>query len=685
MESNQIVSKTPKKVFVTGASGMLGSTLYKVFTGAGVEVISTDIIPLDPWTHYLDVRDRVRVRELILRYQPEAVLNLAALTDLEYCEANPQEAFYTNGVGAENTALVCCELDIPLVHISTAGVFDGTKQSAYTEEDSPNPINVYGRSKYEAEKIVAAITSKHFIFRAGWMMGGVERDKKFVKKIMNQINAGKKVLHVVTDKMGCPTSTLDLSRAILSMLSTEDYGLYHMVAEGNCSRYDVALKIVDVLKLKGITVQEATSNSAEVREGLGFTVPRARSEILEDKKIHDKNLKLMRPWDEALTEYLVESFTSAFSNVEMLSANDFEVRKEEAKEVYSRYEPGFGRYEGPIVSLVTTAYNNEKFNEKYFESINKQTYKNIEVIFVDNLSPDGTVESAKKLLKNGKIVSSKINTGCAGGNNLGITEAKGEYVFLFGPDAWMDPYCVEKLVRTAKGHDDTVFAPRQMGYDGTYFISCGIAVDYFGYPARTYSPDGTRLIKPKIFYADGTGTFTKRDNYFKVGLEDEDTFLFHEDVDFSWNCHLVGLKVEPAFDAVLYHYSSASVGVGGFPRPGVVYRTNYNRRFLAERNIIRNILKHWRWYNVAWILPYYLLINLAEMVAMMLVGQFQAIPQTYLKAYLWNFKNFGSTLKRRRLIQRIRTVGDLAIMRKMYLLPHKFLALLELGIPKLVK
>ncbi|MCL5004222.1 MAG: sugar nucleotide-binding protein [Patescibacteria group bacterium] len=681
MDISRPVEVKIKKVFVTGGSGMLGSTLYKVFSRAGVEVVSTDINPLDPWSHYLDVRDRQRVRELILRANPNAVLNLAALTDLEYCEANPQEAFYTNGVGAENVALICRELDIPLVHISTAGVFDGTKQSPYTEEDLPNPINVYGRSKYEAEKTVISLTRKHFIFRAGWMVGGVERDKKFVKKILNQINQGKKVLHVVTDKMGCPTSTTDLSKAILKMLDTSDYGLYHMVSEGNCSRFDVAAKIIDVLKLKGVSIVPHLSGDEEILHGLGFTVARARSEVLENKKVHDRGLKLMRSWDEALTEYLTDNFLNAFSNVELLTTAQLRVRRDESKEVYSRYESDFAWDGRPVVSIVTTAYNNEKFNEKYFESIRSQTYKNIEVIFVDNASMDRTVESAKTLLQNGKVIASKVNTGCAGGNNLGVEEAGGKYIFLFGPDAWMDPNCVENLVKASEGHEDTVFAPRQMAYDGTFFISCGIAVDIFGYPARTYTPDGShRLRRP--FYADGTGTFTTRDNFLKVGLEDEDTFLYHEDVDFSWKCHLVGLKVEPVPQAVLYHFCSAAVGSGGFPESGKVYFTNFNRRFLAERNIIRNIIKNYRWWNVLWVLPFFFLINIFESLALILTGQVAAVWKTYPRAYWWNIANLRSTLRRRQAIQKVRKVGDREILKIMYFLPSKFLGFLEIGVPR---
>ena len=337
---------------------------------------------------------------------------------------------------------------------------------------------------------------------------------------------------------------------------------------------------------------------------------------------------------------------------------------------------------GPLVSIVTPAYNNEKFSEKYFESISNQTYKNIEVIFVDNNSSDGTVESARKLMKNGKILVSKINTGVAGGSNLGVLEASGKYVLLLNSDTWLDSRCVETLVRVAEGGGAPVLAPRQVAYDGSYFISCGIATDIFGYPVRTYTADGSKKLR-RIFYADGAGIFVSRGVYLRVGSLDEESFLYHEDVDFSWKCHLVGLNVEPVFGAVVYHRVSAAVGSGGFPQNGKVYYTGYNRRYLAERNIIRNILKNYSWWNVVWILPYFILVNVFEIIGLTLTGQFTAVYKTYLKAYWWNVTNFNSTWKRRKAIQSIRTIGDGQILKIMYLTPSKLRGFFEIGIPRI--
>jgi len=342
------------------------------------------------------------------------------------------------------------------------------------------------------------------------------------------------------------------------------------------------------------------------------------------------------------------------------------------------------KFKEPLVSIVTTAYKNERFNQKYFDSVNNQSYPNIEVIFVDSLSPDNTVVDAQKRIKRGQVVVSPTNAGCAAGNNLGVLNATGKYIFLLGPDTWTDPKCVELLVKAAEKDDEQIYTARQMTYDGKEFISCGIAADIFGYPARTYSRDGKKRLK-KIFYADGTSVFMKRENYIKIGMMDEVTFLFAEDVDLSWKAHLMGMSVIPVFDSVIYHFSGGSVGIGGYPNSKEKYVTNSNRRFLAERNIIRNILKNYSIWNVWWILLYYFCINIVEAVALVLTGQASSAYNSYFRAYVWNIKNIKSTFSKRKQIQQIRTVGDIEVMKNMYFLPHKILAFLELGVPKVTK
>jgi hypothetical protein len=144
----------------------------------------------------------------------------------------------------------------------------------------------------------------------------------------------------------------------------------------------------------------------------------------------------------------------------------------------------------------------------------------------------------------------------------------------------------------------------------------------------------------------------------------------------------MGMKVIPVYDSVVYHFSGGAVGIGGYPGSKERYVTNSNRRFLAERNIIRNILKNYSPINLLWVLPYYLSINIMEITALVVTGQAISAYRSYIKAYVWNIRNIRNTLEKRSQIQNIRTVSDKKVLQNMYLFPHKFLALLELGIPK---
>jgi dTDP-4-dehydrorhamnose reductase len=281
---------------------MLGTTFFNVFKDR-FTVITTDINPLDNWTDKLDVRDYTEILSKVRKCNPDIVFNFAALTDVEYCETNPKEAFDTNALGAENVAKVCEILDIPMVHISTAGVFDGKKDTPYTESDTPKPVNIYGKAKHQGDLAVEKILNDRcYIFRAGWMMGGFDRDKKFVKKILDQIDSGKKEIFGLVDMFGCPTYTEDFSKGIIKVLEIAKPGLYHMVSEGNCSRYDVAKKIIDFFGFDGVELTKVTGNFFAG----SYYAPRPPFEVIVNEKIHKMGISVMRGWENALESYLSE-------------------------------------------------------------------------------------------------------------------------------------------------------------------------------------------------------------------------------------------------------------------------------------------------------------------------------------------------------------------------------------------
>lgn len=287
------------KVYIAGCGGMLGDAVYKKFNSK-YEVKATDIDVNEDWLSYGDVRDYEEIRKSIVDFKPDLIINLAALTSLEYCEKNPENSWLTNALGPENIGLVANELDIPVVYISTAGIFDG-KQEYYNDFDSPNPLGIYAKSKYDGELFTLRHVRKHYIFRAGWMMGsGVTKDKKFVNKIYKQIKDGKKELFVVDDKLGTPTYTHDFANGIFEITKTELYGLYNQVCKGDCSRYDVAVEFVRLLGLKDkIKVTKVDSDYFKNE----YFAPRPYSEKLVNLKLNSRDINYMSHWKDALSDY----------------------------------------------------------------------------------------------------------------------------------------------------------------------------------------------------------------------------------------------------------------------------------------------------------------------------------------------------------------------------------------------
>lgn len=282
---------------------MLGEAVYEYFSERA-NVFASDIDQNTDWLNYADVRDYHDMQKSIAAFGPDLIINLAALTDLEYCEKNPDNAWATNALGAENLALIASQHDVPLVYISTAGIVDG-KQDVYNDFDAPNPLSIYAKAKYHGEVFVQNFHRKHFVFRAGWMMGGgPEKDKKFINKLFKQIQDGKKELFVVDDKLGTPTYTLSFARGIFKVVESDLYGLYNQVCGGDSSRYDVAQEFVRLLGLDSeIAVTRVDSDHFKTE----YFAPRPPSEKLVNFKLNARGINFMPDWHEALEHY-VERF-----------------------------------------------------------------------------------------------------------------------------------------------------------------------------------------------------------------------------------------------------------------------------------------------------------------------------------------------------------------------------------------
>lgn len=242
----------------------------------------------------LEVTDKEKVLEVITALKPASVIHLAAWTDVDGCERNPEKAFLVNEAGTENIALACAKNKARMVYMSTDFVFDGKKRSPYLEDDISNPINVYGASKLAGEKKVMESPGPFYIIRSSWLFGPGGRN--FVTKVLEL--AGKEAdLKIVEDQTGSPTYTRDLACAIIKLLdSSRGAGLYHITNSGSASRYEWAKAILKYCGMEDMKV--IPIKYTDFREIASRPVYSVLKTGYPDIKLRD--------WREALKEYIEE-------------------------------------------------------------------------------------------------------------------------------------------------------------------------------------------------------------------------------------------------------------------------------------------------------------------------------------------------------------------------------------------
>lgn len=295
---------TKKKIYVAGSGGMLGEAFYHQFKDE-YELKCTDKDVNESWLSFLDFRDFVAYKNDVEEFKPDYLFHLGAYTDLEYCELNSEDTYATNTMSVENAVYIANQLDIPMLYISTAGIFDGEKD-LYDDWDIPNPLGVYARSKYMGERYVAENAKRFLICRAGWMMGaGPKKDKKFIQKLMKQLKEGKKELFIVDDKDGTPTFTHDFAKNVKALIQNEYWGLYNMVCGGQTSRFEVAEELLSLLNLKSQV--SITSVTSDYFKDVYFA-QRPPCERLVNRKLELRNLNLMQDWRIALKQYLEQYY-----------------------------------------------------------------------------------------------------------------------------------------------------------------------------------------------------------------------------------------------------------------------------------------------------------------------------------------------------------------------------------------
>lgn len=277
---------------------MLGSAVIDTLRAARCEIVATGRSVRGKAVLPMDVRDWDSVRATVREHKPDLVLHLAAETNVDLCEQAPDHAHAINVFGTQNIVRACGEQDVVMVYVSTANVFDGEKREPYTEYDTPGSVNVYGHSKHAGECIVEESLNRYFIFRAGWMVGGWEIDKKFVYAMI-QLCRERKELRVVDDKFGSPTFTADFASHMMTVVDSDRYGLYHLANNGTASRWEIATEIVKGLGKIG-EIDVVPISSAE----FPLPAPRPRSEMIQNLKLQQLGLDEMPHWKDALRDYL---------------------------------------------------------------------------------------------------------------------------------------------------------------------------------------------------------------------------------------------------------------------------------------------------------------------------------------------------------------------------------------------
>ncbi len=284
---------------------MLGEGFHSLYGPANTLRCTDKDVNAD-WLSFLDFRDADHYRREVEAFGPDYLFHLGAHTDLEYCEDNPDDAYATNTLPVETAVHIANDLGIPLLYISTAGIFDGG-QDVYDDWDTPNPLGHYARSKLMGERFAAQNCREHLICRAGWMMGGgPAKDKKFIQKLMAQIKAGKTELFIVDDKLGTPTYTHDFANNVALLLERRRWGVYNMVCGGVTGRLEVAQELLRLLEIsEPITINPVGSDFFAGE----YFAARPASERLITKKLDLLGLNCMRDWRECLAEYLRDYYS----------------------------------------------------------------------------------------------------------------------------------------------------------------------------------------------------------------------------------------------------------------------------------------------------------------------------------------------------------------------------------------
>lgn len=272
------------RIVITGHRGQLGQALQQALAHEelhGLDLPETDI------TH------PASLLEALAKLHPQVVIHVAAMTNVDGCQRDPELAFRVNALGTHNVALACGRIGAAMVQLSTNDVFDGRLGRSYYEWDTPSPLSVYAQSKAAAEFYVRSLMHRFYIVRTAWLYARGGRN--FVTKILEAADR-QGALRVVTNEVSTPTYAPDLAQAIARLIYTEHFGIYHFTNSGSCSRYDWAHKILELSGRGHVALEPITSDQW----------PRPAPSPLYTPIVNFAGEALgivLRPWEEALQEY----------------------------------------------------------------------------------------------------------------------------------------------------------------------------------------------------------------------------------------------------------------------------------------------------------------------------------------------------------------------------------------------
>ncbi|HWR41618.1 dTDP-4-dehydrorhamnose reductase [Sporomusa sp.] len=274
------------KIIVTGGTGQLGRAFADLSEPSNAQILCLS-------SREMDVTNPHQVNSVFNQVQPDVVIHAGAYTAVDAAEKEADAAFRVNVVGTRNIAAACLHYHSKLVYISTDYVFDGKYNRPYTEFDQTNPLNVYGRSKLEGEKIAARICPQLFIIRTSWLYG---EGHNFVRTIL-RLAKEREYLTIVNDQTGSPTYTADLAQGILSLVDTHEFGTYHMSNNGQCTWYEFAKEI---LRLAGRSIEVKPITTAE----FAMSASRPQYSVLRNYMLELTSGDYFRSWQEGLNDYI---------------------------------------------------------------------------------------------------------------------------------------------------------------------------------------------------------------------------------------------------------------------------------------------------------------------------------------------------------------------------------------------